>query len=241
MPTTRPSVTNSCSQGFFITFEGPEGCGKTTQTQVLAQRLRELGHVVTLTREPGGTVLGERVRQLLLHAIDVPLAPRAEALLFAASRAQFVEEAIRPPLAAGEVVLCDRYADSTLAYQGYGRDLDRRALREVLDFATGGLTPDLTLLLDLPAEEGLRRKLQALVPGEMPNWDRFEQQDMDFHRRVREGYRQLAAAGGRWVVVDATQPVPDVERYIWQVVTQALGNSKRIMIPVEPQTNCGWV
>jgi len=208
--------------GLFITFEGPEGCGKTTQAQVLFHRLQAKGYPVVLLREPGGTALGERIREILLHAADVPLAPRAEALLFAASRAQFVVEAIRPHLAADRVVICDRYADSTLAYQGYGRGLDLAALQVVLDFATGGLVPDLTFLLDLPTEEGLRRKRQGALLAGLPDWDRFEQEELAFHHQVREGYRQMAAAGGRWVILDATQSLAAVERQIWHQVCQRL-------------------
>ncbi len=206
----------------FITFEGPEGCGKTTQAQVLFHRLQARGYPVALLREPGGTALGERIREILLHAADVPLSPHAEALLFAASRAQFVTEAIRPRLAAGMVVLCDRFADSTLAYQGYGRGLDLAALQAVLDFATGGLLPDLTFLLDLPAEEGLRRKQQNELLSGLPDWDRFEQEQVAFHRRVREGYLRMAAAGGRWVIVDASQSLAVAEQQIWQHVCQKL-------------------
>jgi len=214
------------NESLFITFEGPEGCGKTTQAQVLFHRLKAKGYPVALTREPGSTDLGERIREILLHSADVPLSSRAEALLFAASRAQFVDEAIRPCLEAGTVVICDRYADSTLAYQGYGRELDLTALQTVLDFATGGLTPDLTLLLDLPTEEGLRRKQQNALLAGLPDWDRFEQEELAFHRRVREGYRHMAADGGRWVIVDASQSVAAVERRIWRRVTQALAQKR---------------
>lgn len=206
----------------FITFEGPEGCGKTTQTQILFRRLRENGHPVLLVREPGSTALGERLREILLHATDVPLAPRAETLLFSASRAQFVDEVIRPRLEAGDVVICDRYADSTLAYQGYGRELNLDALRVIQDFATSGLTPDLTFLLDLPAEDGLRRKQQSALLAGLPAWDHFEAEELAFHHRVREGYRRMAAIGGRWVIVDASQSPAAVERRIWEHVCRAL-------------------
>jgi dTMP kinase len=133
-----------------------------------------------------------------------------------------VATVIRPALDAGKVVLCDRYCDSTLAYQGYGRGLDLAALRAVLDFATGGLAPDLTFLLDLPADEGLRRKQAGTLLAGLPDWDRFEEEELAFHRRVREGYRHMAAAGGRWVVVDATQSVAAMERRIWQHVRPLL-------------------
>ena len=144
--------------GLFITFEGPEGAGKTTQARLLADRLAAAGIQVLLTREPGGTELGNRIRDLVLPASGLPISARAETLLYCVARAQLVEEVLRPALARGEVAIVDRYADSTLAYQAYGRDLDPTDVRAVLDFATNGLRPDLTLLLDLPVDIGLARK-----------------------------------------------------------------------------------
>ena len=181
----------------FITFEGPEGSGKSSQAQLLFHHLEQAGRRVLLTREPGGTALGDRLRGLLMAAADVAIVPQAEVLLFAAARAQLVAEVIRPGLATGGIVICDRYSDSTLAYQAFGRGLELDAVRRVVDFATAGLVPDLTVLLDLPPEEGLRRK------GAEPS-DRFEREDLAFHRRVREGYLALARRSpARWLVLDA--------------------------------------
>jgi dTMP kinase len=185
--------------GRFITLEGPEGAGKTLQAERLVAALEARGLAARLTREPGGTSLGERLRSILLAPGEAPIAPRADALLFNAARAQLVAEVIGPSLDAGEVVVCARFADSTLAYQGYGAGLPIDDLRALADVATGGLAPDRTILLDLPAEVGLARKSAA-------SHTRFEAAfDLDFHRRVRDGFLALAAAEpGRFVVLDAT-------------------------------------
>jgi dTMP kinase len=188
--------------GRLIAFEGVEGSGKSTQLELLRQALDGRGREVVVTREPGGTPAGERVRALLLDP-EVELHPRAEALLFAAARAELVEAVIRPALERGAVVLCDRYLDSSLAYQGGARGLGLGPVTDVNRFATGGLLPDLVVLLDLDPASGLRR--QAGKP------DRIEGQDLDFHRRVRQAFRDLAAADpGRFAVVDAAAPVPEV-------------------------------
>jgi len=188
----------------FITFEGPEGSGKTTQIQLLAAWLREQGQTVLATREPGGTAIGDRVRAILLDSDHREMQAQTEILLFSAARAQIVGQIIRPHLAGGGVVLCDRFADSTLAYQGYGRQLDLATLRLITAFATGGLQPDLTFCLDLPVDVGLQRK--AAGAGE--EWNRMEQETLAFHGRVRRGYLTLAQAEpARWRVLDATQPV----------------------------------
>ena len=188
----------------FITLEGPEGAGKTVLARRLAAALEQRGHAVRLTREPGGTPLGERVRALLLERSsgDLAIDARADALLFNAARAQLVAEVIRPALEADEVVLCARFADSTLAYQGYGAGLPIEQLRAIADVATGGLAPQLTVLLDVDPEVGLRRK----APGAR---NRFEASfDLDFHRRVRAGFLELAAQDpGRWRVVDSSRHV----------------------------------
>jgi dTMP kinase len=193
--------------GKFITLEGPEGAGKTVLARRLAEALEQRGHTVRLTREPGGTPLGERVRALLLERSsgDLAIDARADALLFNAARAQLVAEVIRPALEAGEVVLCARFADSTLAYQGYGAGLPVDQLRAIADVATGGLVPDLTVLLDVDPEVGLRRK----GPGAR---NRFEASfDLDFHRRVRGGFLELARQEPeRWRVVDSTRHVDRV-------------------------------
>jgi dTMP kinase len=184
--------------GFFITLEGPEGGGKSTQADRLATRLNLDNIRTTVTREPGGTELGERIRPLLLSPGSKINAPWAEALLFSAARAQLVVEVIRPRLAEGDVVVCDRFFDSTLAYQGYGRGLDLARLRELQDVVTGGVRPNLTFLLDLRVEEGLAR-----IPHR--SRDRLDQETRAFHERVRDGYRKMASEEpDRWVVVDAT-------------------------------------
>lgn len=197
------------TRGWFITLEGPEGAGKTTQAGVLVAHLAERGLEVHLTREPGGTWLGERVRDVLLArtaaASAAPTDPITDALLFSAARRQLVTEVIRPALEAGRSILCARYADSTLAYQGYGAGVPLETLRALEAAATDGLRPDLTILLDLPVELGLARK----APGDVT---RFEAEfDLAFHRRVRDGFLALAAAEpGRFAVVDATRPSDDV-------------------------------
>lgn len=197
--------------GFFVTFEGPEGSGKTTQIRLLGDWLREQGLDVLITREPGGTAIGDRIRAILLDPAHKAMCPEAEALLFSAARAQIVREVIRPHLDRGGWVLCDRYADSTLAYQGYGRGLDLEMLRTITAFATDGLWPDVTVYLDLPVEEGLRRRQQA----EGIEWNRLDAEQLAFHRRVREGYLEMAAADPqRWLVLDARQPIEAVQKAI---------------------------
>jgi dTMP kinase len=201
---------------FFITFEGPEGGGKSTQASRLAKRLSLEGIPAAATREPGGTELGERVRHILLAPGGSPLSSWAEALLFTAARAQLVAEVISPALNAGKVVICDRYIDSTLAYQGFGRGLDLDQLRRLQEAATGGLRPELTLLLDLKVEEGLAR-----IPGGAR--DRLDRETEQFHHRVREGYLQMAAQDpGRWVKVDAAGAPDGVAEKIFNVAVQRL-------------------
>ena len=191
----------------FITLEGPDGSGKTTQARLLAHWLQEEGHPVVLVREPGGTTIGERIREVLHDPAHTGMSPWTEVFLYCAARSQLVAEIIRPALAAGQTVLCDRYADSTLAYQGYGRGLDLDALRLVLYLATGGLTPDLTFCLDISPEEGLARRRAG--GGE---WNRLDQETVDFHRRVRTGYLELAGLEPqRWIVVDAARSVEAVQ------------------------------
>jgi dTMP kinase len=198
----------------FITFEGPDGSGKTTQAQLLYEYLQERGYPVFLTREPGGTGIGDQIREVLHSLENTEMLPRTEILLYSASRAQLVGQIIRPHLARGEIVLCDRYADSTLAYQGYGHGLNLQVLQVITAFATSGLKPDLTIYLDIDVEEGLRRKLAAHQAGEA-EWNRMDQQELAFHHRVREGYLQMAAAGPeRWVVIEAAQPVDVAQRTI---------------------------
>ncbi len=208
--------------GFFITFEGPEGSGKTTQIRRLAAFLEEQGYAVVLTREPGGTVIGDQIRQILLAHGNAEMKPRTEVLLFQASRAQHVDELIRPALAQGKIVLCDRFADSTLAYQGFGRGENLDRLRQLIAYATGGLQPHLTLLLDLDVEVGLRRRQPLLQ-----EWNRLDAEKLAFHQKVRDGYRQLAQEDPqRWVVIDASRSVEEVHDEVKRVVQARLKNYK---------------
>lgn len=201
----------------FITFEGPEGSGKTRQAAALADFLRQQGYDVLLTREPGGTQIGDQIRAILSDLKNVAMRPRTETLLFQASRAQLVDEIIRPRLETGGLVLSDRYADSTLAYQGYGHCFDLDELRALIRFATGGLSPDLTLLLDIDVEIGLRRKVSG---GE---WNRLDAYDLEFHRRVRSGFLELARQEPhRWVLIDAGQPPDVVQAAVREVVMRRL-------------------
>lgn len=206
----------------FITFEGIEGCGKTTQIRLLAERLRRSGLEVLVTREPGGCPIADAIRSILLHPGSSALVPRAELLLYAAARAQHVDEVIRPSLTRGTLVLCDRFIDATVAYQGGGRALDPSLIASLNSLATDGLLPDLTLLLDMPAEEGLQRarRRNASTPEE----DRFEREDLDFHRRVRNEYLKLARQHDRFMVIDAAGPVDAVAERIGTVVEAVLKN-----------------
>lgn len=195
----------------FITFEGPEGSGKSTQISLLATWLRERGRSVVTTREPGGTAIGDRIRRILLDPAVVEMEAETEVLLFSAARAQIVRQVILPALRRGDIVLCDRYADSTLAYQGYGHQLNLAQLRTITAFATQNLTPDLTVYLDIEVEVGLRRKAQ----GDASQWNRMEQRALAYHQRVRSGYLTMAAAEpGRWLVVDAAQSVSAVHEVV---------------------------
>ena len=208
-------------RGFLITFEGPEGSGKTTMARWLSGFLQGKGYRVLFTREPGGTPVGEAIRELLHAHEHADMTARTEALLFCAARAQLVERVIRPFLAGGGIVVSDRYADSTLAYQGYGRGLDLEELRRLNRFATGGLEPDLTFLLDIEVEQGLARRR---ISGDA--WTRLDALELSFHQRVREGYRAMAGAEpARWGIIDASQPVEAVQRAILDHLRQRLGLS----------------
>lgn len=208
--------------GLFVTFEGGEGSGKSTQVARLAAHLRSLGIDPLVTREPGGTPVAEGIRALLLDPDRRPVA-LAEAFLMEASRAQLVEAILRPALAAGRVVLCDRYADSTLAYQGAGRGLDAGMLAGWNAAATGGLVPDLTILFDVPAEVGLERRRAAAGAT-----NRLDRESAEFHGRVRARYLELAAAEpARWVVLDATLGVDALEPRVWDAIAQRLPPAAR--------------
>jgi len=197
----------------FIVFEGGEGCGKSTQTRALYRRLSKDGFRAVLTREPGGTRLGERVRRYLKQTGETRISPLAELFLIATARAQLVSEIIRPELEKGKMVICDRFTPSTLAYQGYGRGLNTDALREVNDIATDGMSPDLIVLLDIPIEDGLGRKKSK-------ERDRFESESLAFHARVRRGYLDMAKADPeRWLVVDGRLPKKEIEKMIWGKVS----------------------
>ena len=230
-------------KGIFITFEGTEGGGKSTQIQILAERLRQLGRVVRVLREPGGTPIGEEVRHTLKHSeANHAMTGEAELLLMNASRAQLVREVVRPALAAGEIVLCDRFYDSTTAYQGHGRQLDLARVKDVIDFAVGHTRPDLTLLLDVPVEVSEARRLsrqQSLqevrpsgdkagsmtkLPFNEPLRDRMEEADRAFFERVQKGFHAIAAAEPKRVrIIDATREVAAVSEDIWRVVAPLLG------------------
>jgi len=207
----------------FITLEGPEGSGKTTQARLLAEWLREQGDEVVLTREPGGTDIGDQIRAVLHDPRNTAMDARAEILLYSASRAQHVAQLIRPALAAGKIVISDRYADSTLAYQGYGRGLDLETLRTITRFATGGLTPDLTLYLDIAPQEGLQRRR---LGGE--EWNRLDAETLEFHQQVRAGYLELVSLEPeRWEVVNAARSVEEVQTEIKALVQARLDRTKR--------------
>jgi dTMP kinase len=225
----------------FITFEGTEGSGKSTHIQLLAERLRTMNRTVRVLREPGGTPIGEEIRHTLKHSQqNHAMTAEAELLLISASRAQLVRQVIRPALAAGEVVLCDRFYDSTIAYQGYGRRLDLNLVRAVIDFAVGETRPHLTLLLSVPIEVSETRRLarqqtmlfdvrakksegHAKLPFNEPLRDRMEEADRDFFERVEHGYKTIAAAEPRRVcVIDSTRPLEVVKVAVWQRVEPLL-------------------
>lgn len=207
----------------FITFEGPDGSGKTTQIRLLAEWLREQGREVVLTREPGGTEIGDQIRAVLHDPSNTAMGARAEILLYSADRAQHVAQLIQPALAAGRVVISDRYADSTLAYQGYGRGLDLGVLRTIITFATGGLAPDLTVYLDVTPEEGLQRRR---LGGD--EWNRLDAEALEFHQRVRDGYLKLVEQEPeRWVVIDGARSVEEVEAEILTAVQEKLCRVER--------------
>ncbi len=208
----------------FITFEGGEGCGKSTQSRLLLKELEQQNVPAVLTHEPGGTALGNELRELLKRKRNSSVSPQAELFLFAASRAQLVAEVIRPALEEGKVVICDRFSHSTLVYQGYGRGLDLIMVERVNSIAIQNLKPDLTIFLDISPEQGLARKRSGK--------DRFELEDLSFHRRVREGYLKTAAAEpDRWLVVDASLPKSKIADIIWDRVGQLLRSRSSLRRP----------
>ncbi len=202
----------------FITLEGPEGSGKTSQLPPLVEYLREQGYNVFPTREPGGTSIGEQIRAVIHDLKNVEMHPRTETLLYQAARAQIVEEVFKPRLAVGEIVISDRYYDSTIAYQGYGHQQDLDQVRALVQYATGGLVPDLTILLDLDVEAGLRRKTQNGA-----EWNRLDAYTLEFHQRVRRGYLEMVKAEPqRWVVIDAGREWRAVQQDLGRVVMERL-------------------
>ena len=207
-------------RGLFISFEGGEGSGKSLQAKLLNEHLQKSGRDVVLTREPGGTAAGERIREIVLHAQEIALSPEAQVLLYNTARAQNVREVIAPALEAGRLVIADRFFDSTMAYQGHGHGVPLEQIRSVTALACGDLVPDRTFLLDIPVEIGLARSgWRAQSKG-----DRFEVLDAEFHKRVRNGYLSLAAAEPRrWVVIDANRDQAAIEKDVRREVDALLG------------------
>jgi dTMP kinase len=196
--------------GFFITFEGGEGCGKSTQARLLHQKLEQHNIPSLLTQEPGGTPLGNKIRSVLKVKRDFTISPLSELFLFAACRSQLIHDVIDPALHAGQVVVCDRFSDSTVVYQGFARGLDLSLIDSVNTAATGGLKPDVTILLDILPEQGLQRKRKIQE-------DRFDSEEISFHRRIREGYLNLASKEpGRWLVLQAGLPVNKLSQLTWE-------------------------
>lgn len=207
----------------FITFEGIEGCGKTTQLQLLARRLEREGQLVTATREPGGCPIADQIRTILLDAGNMAITPLTELLLYAAARAQHVSEVVAPALAAGRIVLCDRFTDATIAYQGYGRKLDLVVIDQLNHLATGGTLPGLTVLLDCPAEVGLKRAIARINSTQGAREERFELESLRFHQRVRDGYLQLARQEPeRFVVINGAASIGETAAAIAAAVLARL-------------------
>ena len=210
----------------FITFEGIEGCGKSTQINLLAARLQQSGQKTVLTREPGGCPIADQIRSILLDASNSAMVPMAELMLYAAARAQHLTEVIHPALADGSIVLCDRFSDATRAYQAFGRGIDRQTIETLNTLACGELSPHLTLLLDCPVEIGLGRAKQRIEASTGPREERFELESLAFHQRVRDGYLKLAAEKPeRFVIIDATASPKQVSEVITTSVISRLGSN----------------
>lgn len=214
------AARNRPKEGLLISFEGSEGCGKSTQIGEIAARFEEAGFEVIVTREPGGTDIGEDIRHLLMHAASADaMTPEAELLLFAASRAQLVRETIAPAIKAGKIVLCDRYLDSTTVYQGVGRQIAAEPVHMINQFAVGDVLPDITIVIDVPAEVGFQRIRHRA--NDMP--DRMESETIDFYKKVREGYLYLAQSmPERFIVVDGTKTAGRVANKIWDELSKRL-------------------
>ena len=207
----------------FVSFEGGDGTGKTTQIHALENYLVQRGRSCVVTREPGGTSLGKLIRQVLLEVGDQEIAPATELFLYLADRAQHVNEIIRPAVAAGKIVLCDRFTDSTLAYQGYGRGIDLKLLGQFNDIADGGVRPDLTFLLDCPVAVGLGRTSRRPSIEGQPREDRFERETIEFHEKIRTGFRTMARAEpARFRIVDAACSADEVAREIQRIADQEI-------------------
>ena len=215
-------------RGFLLSLEGIEGCGKTTQQKTLARRLRALGYLVVATREPGGSSISEQIRAVLLDVANREMDPRCEVLLYLASRAQHLADIIRPSLEKGAVVICDRFSDATVAYQGFGRALGASTVGQLNRFATGGRAPDLTLVFDVPVAVGLERKRRA------GGLDRLDLEREVFHEAVRKGYLKIARQNPQRVrVIDGTAPIQDVSKTVEQIVEKQLRASRHHLTRVE--------
>lgn len=202
----------------FITFEGPDGSGKTTQIKLLAENLTAQGHAVLSLREPGGTAIGDQIREIVHALRNKEMSPRAECLLYAAARAQLIDQVLKPYLDQGGIVVCDRYADSTMAYQAYGRGLNRSAVRQIISFATLDLKPDVTFYIDIDVAEGIARRKKS---GD--DYNRMDDQALEFHRRVRAGYLEMIEAEpARWVKINGLQAVEQIQLQIRSEVAKRL-------------------
>lgn len=216
--------------GYFITFEGVEGCGKTTQIRLLAEQLTSSGRHVTLTREPGGCAIADKIRAILLDAGNRGMSSLTELLLYAAARAQHVTEVIAPALEAGSIVLCDRFTDATVAYQSCGRGIERATIDLLNTLACGEIRPDLTILIDCDAATGLERARRRINASSGPREERFELEALAFHQRVRDGYRELASREpARFLMIDGSDSIDQIAGNIARHVTERLKDSRRAL------------